>query len=136
MRFMIIVKASAGSETGEWPDARLAAAMARYHEALAQAGVLLDANGLKPSRDGWRLHYRGGQRRVVDGPFADPPSLVAGYTLIQVRSAEEALEWARRCPAPGGELADGEIELRPLVELEPVGPALRPARRALTPRPH
>ena len=122
MRFMIIVKASADSEAGVMPPDSLMAAMASYHEALAQAGVLLDANGLQPSRHGWRVRYRGGERQVVDGPFAETKELIAGYTLIQVRSREEAMEWARRFPAPFGEGVDGEIELRPLFELDDFAP--------------
>ena len=119
MRFMIMVKATADSEAGVMPaDDGLMAAMAAYHEELAQAGVLLDANGLKPSACGWRIRYRGGQRSVVDGPFAETKELIAGYTLIQVRSREEAMEWARRFPAPFGEQADGEIEVRQLYELD------------------
>src|ERR1700758_422373 len=118
MRFMIMVKATAASETGVMPEDSLIAAMATYHEALAQAGVLLDASGLQPSSKGWRIRYCGGKRTVLDGPFAETKELVAGYTLIQVRSREEAMEWARRFPAPFGEMADGEIEVRQLFELE------------------
>ncbi len=119
MRFMIMVKATAQSETGAMPDdATLMAAMASYHEELAKAGVLLDATGLQPSSKGWRVQYTGGRRTIVDGPFAETKELIAGYTLIQVRSREEALEWSRRFPAPFGELADGEIEVRQLFELD------------------
>jgi hypothetical protein len=107
MRFMILVKATADSEAGVMPPDALIAAMARYHEALARAGVLLDAAGLQPSATAWRVFYEGGERRVVDGPFADAQAadtqaLVAGYTLIQVRSRDEAAEWVRRFPAPSG----------------------------------
>jgi hypothetical protein len=122
MRFMIIVKATAASEAGEMPEASLMAAMGTYHEALAKAGVLLDATGLQPTSTGWRIRYSGGRRTVVDGPFADTKELIAGYTLIQVRSREEAMEWARRFPAPFGEQADGEIEVRQLFELEDFEP--------------
>lgn len=123
MRLMILVKATAQSEAGTMPSERLMAAMADYHEQLAQAGVLLDASGLKPSKEGWRVRYAGnGQRRVVDGPFAEAKELVAGYTLIQVRSREEALEWSRRFPAPF-EGIDCEIELRPLYELDDFAPS-------------
>ena len=120
MRYMIIVKANADSEAGIFPeDDTLMAAMAAYHEALQQAGVLLDGSGLKPSAQGWRIHYeKDGQRRVVDGPFAETKELIAGYTLIQVRSRDEAMEWARRFPAPMGEGVEATIELRPLYELE------------------
>jgi hypothetical protein len=118
MRFMIIVKATPRSEAGEMPEAPLMAAMADYHEQLQKAGVLLDGNGLHPSAKGWRIRYSAGQRQRVDGPFAETRELIAGYTLIQVRSREEALEWTRRFPAPMGELEDAEIEVRQLFELE------------------
>jgi hypothetical protein len=116
MRFMIIVKASRDSEAGVMPGEDLLTAMADYHQELAKAGVLLDANGLQPSAKGWRIKYEGGKRRVVDGPFAETKELIAGYTIIQVKSREEALEWARRFPNPHYE--DGEIEIRQLFELE------------------
>ena len=118
MRFMILVKATAASEAGEMPEVSLIAAMGEYHQELAKAGVLLDATGLQPSSKGWRIHYSGGKRTVVDGPFAETRELLAGYALIQVRSREEAMEWARRFPAPFGEHADGEIEVRQLFELD------------------
>jgi hypothetical protein len=121
MRFMIIVKATPQSEQGVMPEETLFAAMADYHEQLAKAGVLLDASGLQPSSKGWRIRYRDGKRTLVDGPFAETKELVAGYTLIEVKSREEALEWSRRFPAPMGELAEGEIEVRPLYELEDLG---------------
>lgn len=122
MRFMIMVRANAVSESGAMPEERLMAAMAVFHEQLAQAGVLLDANGLKPSRDGWRVQYRGGKPTVIDGPFTESKELIAGYTLIQTRSREEAIEWARRFPAPFGAEMDGEIEVRPLYELDDFAP--------------
>ncbi|WP_233804606.1 YciI family protein [Paraburkholderia sp. HP33-1] len=122
MRFMIIVKATAASEAGEMPEPSLIAAMGAYHEELAKAGVLLDASGLQPSSKGWRVCYGGGKRIVVDGPFAETKELIAGYTLIQVRSRDEAMEWARRFPAPFGEHADGEIEVRQLFELDDFEP--------------
>jgi len=118
MRFMIIVKASKDSEAGLMPGEELLATMADYHQDLAKAGVLLDANGLHPSSKGWRIKYEGGKRRVIDGPFAETKELIAGYTIIQVKSREEALEWARRCPNPHE--ADGEIEIRQLFELEDI----------------
>ncbi len=123
MRFMIMVRANAQSESGAMPEDELIAAMATFHEELAKAGVLLDANGLQPSTKGWRVRYSGGKRTIVDGPFAETKELIAGYTLIQVRSREEALEWARRFPAPFGETADGEIEVRPLYELDDFEPS-------------
>lgn len=123
MRFMIMVRANAVSESGAMPEERLMAAMAVFHEQLAKAGVLLDANGLKPSQDGWRVHYRGGRPTVIDGPFTESKELIAGYTLIQTRSREEAMEWARRFPAPFGAETDGEIEVRPLYELDDFAPS-------------
>lgn len=122
MRFMILVKATATSEAGDMPDEALLAAMATYHEELARAGVLLDATGLQPSSKGWRIHYSGGKQTVVEGPFAETKELIAGYTLIQVRSREEAMEWARRFPAPFGEQAEGEIEVRQLFQLDDFEP--------------
>jgi hypothetical protein len=123
MRFIIIVKATALSEAGGPPDETLMAAMGAYHEELVKAGVLLDATGLQPSSKGWRIRYSAGKRTVIDGPFAETKELIAGYTLIQVRSREEAMEWARRFPAPFGEQADGEIEVRQLYELEDFEPS-------------
>jgi len=118
MRFMIIVKATQDSEAGIMPSQQLFDAMHDYNQELARAGVLLEANGLRPSRDGWRIRYQAGRRSVTDGPFAETKELIAGYTLIQVRSREEAMEWSRRFPAPHGELADAEIEVRPFYEME------------------
>ena len=118
MRFMIMVRATADTEAGVFPeDDTLLAAMASYHEELAQAGVLLDAAGLQPSANGWKIRYRAGRRKVIDGPFAETKELIAGYTLIQVRSREEAMEWALRFPAPMGDRADAEIEVRQLYEM-------------------
>ena len=120
MKFMIIVKATPDSEAGRWPaDAdKLFKQMAQYHEELARAGALLDGSGLQPSSKGWRIRYDGDKRTVIDGPFAETKELVAGYTLIQVRSREEALEWSRRFPNPVGEGARCEIEVRQLYEME------------------
>ena len=124
MRFMIIVKASADSESGAMPSEALFSSMAAYHEELATAGVLLDASGLQPSSKGWRIHYAGGKRRVIDGPFAETKELVAGYTLIQVRSREEAMEWSHRFPAPHEGGVDCKIEVRQLFELEDFEPSV------------
>jgi hypothetical protein len=125
MRFMIMVRANRDTEAGVMPaDDTLMTDMARYHEELARAGALLDASGLQPSAKGFRVRYAGGgMRTVVDGPFAEAKELIAGYTLIQVRSREEALEWARRFPAPFGEGVEGEIEVRQLYELDDFRPS-------------
>jgi hypothetical protein len=121
MRFMIIVKATKDSEAGVMPEEPLIASMATYHEELAKAGVLLDASGLQPSSKGWRIKYSGQKRTVVDGPFAEVKELIAGYTLIQVKSREEALEWARRFPNPFPDQSESEIEVRQLFELDDFG---------------
>ncbi|MES2370884.1 MAG: YciI family protein [Pseudomonadota bacterium] len=127
MRFMIIVKATAESESEAAarpaPDEALLAAMADYHEKLAKAGVLLDASGLKPSAQGWRIRYDGESRRVIDGPFTETKELIAGYTLIQVKTREEGLEWARRFPNPVGAGKPAEIEVRQLYELDDFAPS-------------
>jgi hypothetical protein len=120
VRFIILVKASKDSEAGAMPSEDMLSAMADYHEQLARAGVLLDANGLLPSSKGWRIRYSGDKRAIVDGPFTETKELVAGYTIIQVKSREEALEWAKRFPNPQYE--EGEIEIRQLFELEDFGP--------------
>jgi hypothetical protein len=123
MRFMIIVKATKDSEAGVMPGENLLAVMARYHEELQKAGVLLDASGLQPSSKGWRIRYSGEKRTVIDGPFTEAKELIAGYTLIQVKSKEEAIEWARRFPNPAVDGKEGEIEVRQLFELEDFGPS-------------
>jgi len=121
MRYMILVKATEDSEAGVMPEEELFETMANYHEELQKAGVLLDASGLQPSSKGWRIKYSGGKRTTIDGPFAETKELVAGYTIIEVKSKEEAMEWARRFPNPA--LKDGEIEVRQMFELEDFGPS-------------
>lgn len=123
MRYMIIVKATKDSEAGAMPSEELIAEMATYHEELAKAGVLLDASGLHPSAKGWRVHYSGDKRTVVDGPFAEAKELIAGYTMIQVKSREEAMEWSRRFPNPAIDGAEAEIELRQIFELDDFAPS-------------
>ena len=118
---MIIVKGNKDSEAGKMPEEALIAAMAEYHEELVKAGALLDASGLQPTSKGWRIKYSGSKRTVIDGPFTEAKELIAGYTLIQVKSREEAMEWARRFPAPFGENEESEIEVRQLFELEDFG---------------
>ena len=124
MRFMIIVKATADSEAGVMPQASLLAEMGAFHAELARAGVLLDGAGLKASSQGWRVRIgAGGDRQVVDGPFAQTPELMAGYTLIQVRSRDEAVEWSRRYPNPTLNGSACELEVRQLFEAEDFAPA-------------
>jgi hypothetical protein len=116
MRFMILVKATKDSEAGAMPPEERFAAMATYHDELQKAGVLRDASGLQPSAKGWRIKYSGNKKTLVDGPFAETKELIAGYTLIEVKSRQEALEWTKRFPNP--HLTEGEIEVRQLFELE------------------
>jgi hypothetical protein len=122
MRFMIIVKANQDSEAGVMPSEELIARMADYHEELQKAGLLLEGSGLKPTAEGWRIHYSGDKLSFTDGPFAETKELIAGYTLIRVDSREEALEWTRRFPNPAGEGKEGAIEVRQLFELDDFEP--------------
>jgi hypothetical protein len=124
MKFMMIVKASKDSEAGVMPSEDLLNAMGKYNEELMKAGVLLDLAGLQPSSKGTRLKFSGGKRTIVDGPFAECKELIAGYWIIQVKSREEALEWAKRAPSPHeGKFGEGEIELRQFFELDDFGPS-------------
>ena len=119
MRFMMIVKATTDSEAGVMPSQELIHAMQKYNEELVKAGVLLAADGLQPSSNGLRISYPepGGKPKVVDGPFTEAKELIAGYTLIEVKSKEEAIEWALRFPDPHG-FGQGMIELRQVFEAE------------------
>ncbi|WP_175808740.1 YciI family protein [Burkholderia cenocepacia] len=127
MRVMVIVKATADSESGQMPDTELMAEMGRFNEELVKAGILLAADGLRPSSHGKRVHFSGKNRSVIDGPFAETKELVAGYWLWQVKSMEEAVEWVRRCPNPMP--GDSDIEIRPLFEMEDFGDAFTPELR-------
>ncbi|MBW8347982.1 YciI family protein [Bacillus sp. IITD106] len=119
MRFMMIVKASTDSEAGMLPSPELIEAMMKYNEELVKAGVMLAGDGLHPSSKGIRISYPepGGSPKVVDGPFTETKELIAGYTLIEVKSREEAIEWALRMPDPHG-FGQGQIELRQVFEAE------------------
>jgi len=121
MRFMMIVKATQDTEKGLMPSEKLLAEMAKYHEELQKAGVLLDASGLKPSSTGWRVKYAGAKRSVIDGPFTEAKELIAGFWLWQVKSKEEAIEWAKRSP-----FREGEVEIRQVFEAEDFGRELTP----------
>ncbi|MEB2606905.1 YciI family protein [Burkholderia cenocepacia] len=124
MRVMVIVKATADSESGQLPDTDMLAAMGQFNEELVKAGILLAADGLHPSSHGKRVHFSGKNRSVIDGPFAETKELVAGYWLWQVKSMEEAVEWVKRCPNPMP--GDSDIEIRPLFEMEDFGDAFTP----------
>lgn len=118
MRFMMIVKASKESEAGRMPPAELIAAMGKFNEEMKSAGVLVDLSGLQPSSQGARVKFSGETRAVIDGPFAETKELIGGYWIINVKSKEEAIAWAKRAPNPHGELGEGEIEIRPFFEWE------------------
>ena len=128
MRVMVIVKATKNSEQGVMPSEQLLTAMGKYNEELVKAGVMLAGEGLHPSSKGKRISFSGGKRTVVDGPFAETKELIAGYWLWQVRSMEEALEWARRCPDPmPGE--EAMLEIRPVFGAEDFGAEFTPELR-------
>jgi hypothetical protein len=123
MRFMILVKADKNSEAGALPDEKLLTEMGQYNEQLAKAGMLLGGEGLQPSSKGARVRYANGKVKVTDGPFAETKELIAGYWLIQAKSRDEVIEWARRVP-----FQEGEVEVRQIFELEdfPVDPTEKP----------
>ncbi|HYM32062.1 MAG TPA: YciI family protein [Candidatus Cybelea sp.] len=123
MRFMMIVKASKDSEAGKMPDPALIAQMTKFNEELAKAGVLVDLNGLQASSKGVRVVHSGGKRTVVEGPFKNTEELIAGYWLINVKSKQEAIEWAMRAPPPHGPDKESAIELRQVFELEDFPPS-------------
>jgi hypothetical protein len=115
MRFMVIVKATKNSEAGVMPSTEMLEAMGKYNEELIKAGVMLAGEGLQPSSKGARIRFSGDKRTVIDGPFAETKELIAGFWLWEVKSKEEAIEWAKRCPNPmPGE--DSELELRQVFE--------------------
>jgi hypothetical protein len=119
MKVMVLVKATADSEAGVMPTQALLEAMGRFNEELVNAGVMLAGEGLHPSARGFRIAFDGAQRRVIPGPFAETRELVAGFWLWQVRSMDEAIEWARRCPNPMP--GPSELEIRPLYDAADFG---------------
>ena len=124
MRFMMIVKANKDSEAGKLPSDELIAAMGKYNEELLKAGVLVDLVGLQSSAKGFRVRIpSSGERTVIDGPFAETRELIAGYWIINVKSKEEALAWAKRVPAPHGPNEKCELEVRQFFELEDFAPS-------------
>ena len=129
MRVMVIVKANKDSENGVMPSDAELAAMGKYNEELVKAGIMLAGDGLQPSAKGKRIRFSGGKKTVIDGPFPETKELIAGFWIWQVKSMEEALEWARRCPDPmPGE--ESELEIRPVYEAEDFGENLTPELRA------
>jgi hypothetical protein len=129
MRVMVIVKASKSSEAGQMPDQKMLEDMGRFNDELVKAGVMLAGEGLHPSARGKRVRFAGSKRTVIDGPFAETKELIAGFWLWQVRSMEEALEWARRCPNPMPDAPESELEIRPVFEAEDFGAEYTPALR-------
>ncbi len=125
MRFMIIVKSNKSAEAGALPDERSLAEMMRFNEELAEAGVLLAAEGLQPTSKGARVTFEGTRRTVTHGPFGDARDLVAGFWLWEVKSLDEAIAWVKRCPSPGP--GESQIEIRPVLEAADLGPGLTPA---------
>jgi hypothetical protein len=128
MRVMVMVKATANSEAGRMPGPELFEAMGRYNEELVKAGIMLAGEGLQPSVKGKRVHFAGSQRSVIDGPFGETKELVAGFWLWQVRSMEEAVEWAKRCPNPMPD-EEAELEIRQVFEAEDFGAEFTPELR-------
>ena len=127
MKVMVIVKATRGSEAGELPSGELLSAMGRYNEELANAGILLAGEGLKPSSEGVRVRFSGASRIVTEGPFAETNEVIAGFWLWKVGSMAEAIEWVKRCPNPMTE--DSVIEIRPVFEADDFGEAFTPELR-------
>lgn len=124
MRVMVIVKANPESEAGEMPSEEIFAEMGEYNEELVKAGVMLAGEGLHPSSKGVRVYFSGKERNVVDGPFTETKELIAGYWLWQVKSMEEAVEWVKRSP-----FQDGQLELRPVFEMDDFGEEFTPELR-------
>jgi hypothetical protein len=124
MKVMVMVKASKSSEAGEMPSEELLTAMGNFNEELVKAGIMLSGDGLRPSSAGVRIRFSGAERTVMDGPFAETKELVAGYWVWKVKSMEEAIEWAKRCPNPMPEESD--LEIRPFFEMEDFGDAMTP----------
>src|SRR4051812_33818381 len=127
MRVVVLVKANAKTEAGALPNEQMLSEMGKYNEELVKAGIMLDGQGLHPSSKGARIKFSGTRRSVVDGPFTETKELVAGFWVWQVKSMDEALEWAKRCPNPTG--AESELEIRPVFEAEDFGAEFTPELR-------
>jgi len=128
MRVMVIIKATQDSENGVMPSQELLVQMGKYNEELVKAGIMLDGEGLKPSKFAKRIEFQGDKTKVIDGPFAETKELVAGFWMWQVKSIEEAVAWARRIPNPDG--VHSTVELRPAVEAEDFGDNFTPELQA------
>ncbi len=126
MRFLVMVPGNEQSEAGDLPSAELIAEMQRYNEQLVKAGVMLAAEGLRPTSDGAKVRFEGGKRTVIDGPFAETKELIAGFWILECKSLQEAVEWVKRAPFDGGV----EIVIRPVFEDADFGDNLTPELRA------
>lgn len=127
MRVMVIVKASKESEAGVMPSEQLLKEMGNYNEELVRAGIMVAGEGLHPTSKGARIVFSGNKRTVIDGPFMETKELIAGYWLWQVKSMQDAIEWAKRCPNPTGE--ESVLEIRPVFEAEDFGEQFTPELR-------
>jgi hypothetical protein len=129
MRVMVLVKATEESEAGVMPSQELLTEMGNFNEELVKAGVMLAGEGLHPSSKGVRVAFSGGERKVIDGPFAETKELLAGYWVWQVKSLDEAIEWVKRMPNPGEEGTESVVEIRPVFEAGDFGDSLTPELR-------
>jgi hypothetical protein len=127
MRVMVIVKANKDTEAGVMPSEQLLKEMGNYNEELVKAGIMLGGEGLHPTSKAARIKFSGSKRTVIDGPFAETKELIAGYWLWQVKSMQEAIDWAKRCPNPTGE--ESVLEIRPIFEAEDFGEEFTPELR-------
>lgn len=127
MKVMVLIKATKDSECGVMPGEQLISEMMAFNEAMVNAGILVDGDGLHPSSRAKRVRFSGDERAVIDGPFAETKQLIAGYWIWEVKSMEEAIEWVKRVPNPTG--AESEVEIRPVLSAEDFGPELTPELR-------
>lgn len=127
MRCIVFVKANENTEAGEMPSEQLLTEMGRYNEELVNAGIMLSGEGLHPSSKAVRIKFSGDDRSVIDGPFPETKELVAGFWMWQVKSIEEAIAWAKKCPNPTGE--ESVLEIRPVFEAEDFGDEFTPELR-------
>jgi hypothetical protein len=129
MRVMVLIKANEQSERGEMPSEKLLTDMTTFNEELVKAGVMLAGDGLHPSAKGVRVAFKGSERKVIDGPFAETKELLAGYWIWQVKSLDEAVEWVKRMPAPDDSVDEATVEIRPVFETEDFDEVLTPELR-------
>jgi hypothetical protein len=129
MRVMVMIKANEQSEHGEMPSEQLLSEMTAFNEELVKAGIMLAGEGLHPSSKGVRVEFRGRERKVVDGPFAETKELLAGYWIWQVSSLDEAIEWVKRIPSPDDETEASAVEIRPVFEADDFGEEFTPELR-------